>query len=108
MTIETDAPEAMRSLSASDGRRRFEMHLLLLFGGTDAGGIIITPDGKIIHVPGWNPEQLVELSHAVNILREAAQLKTPRLSEAVTSSVIGFVQKELGSHLSEGGVAIAG
>jgi hypothetical protein len=83
---------------------------LFIFGGgfTDAGGWYIGADGKIHKVPGWNPEGVREVSHMVNILREAAQLKTPGLAEAVTSVVIDQVQKELGANLREGDLAIAG
>jgi hypothetical protein len=83
---------------------------LFFFGGygTDAGGWYIGADGKIHKVPGWNPEAVVELQHAVNILREAAQLKTPGLSEAVARVVYDQVQKELGANLREGDLAVAG
>jgi hypothetical protein len=85
------------------------MRLFIMGGGfTDAGGWWIGPDGKIHKVPGWNPEAVREVSHMVNILREAAQLKTPGLAEAVSRVVIDHVQKELGANLREGDLAVAG
>jgi hypothetical protein len=74
--------------------------------GSDAGGWWIGPDGKIHRIPGWNPEAMVELSHAINVIREAGQLKTPGLAEAAIKSVMDFAQKELGQHVKEGGVLV--
>ncbi|MEK6302745.1 MAG: hypothetical protein AABO41_18700 [Acidobacteriota bacterium] len=79
---------------------------IYVIGGTDAGGWYIGSDGKIHKIPGWNPEAMVELGHALNILREAGQLKTPRLAEAAIKSVNAFVQKELSTQLKEGGVVL--
>jgi len=70
--------------------------------GSDAGYWYIGADGKLHHVPGWNPEALAELNAAVNILREATRLKTPGLAEAAIKSVMEFTQKELGTHLKQG------
>jgi len=77
-------------------------------GGTDAGGIIIHPDGTIEVVPGWNPEAFLELSHALNIIREAAQLKTPELAQGAIRSVMGFAQEQVGQYMKEGGVLVIG
>ena len=71
--------------------------------GSDAGYWYIGADGKLHHVPGWNPEALAELSAAVNIIREATRLKTPGLAEAAIKSVMDFTQRELQAHLKEGG-----
>jgi hypothetical protein len=76
--------------------------------GTDAGGWYIGPDGKIHRIPGWNPEAMLELTHALNVLREAALLKTPGLADTAIRSVMGFVQKELGSQIEGGGVLVVG
>jgi hypothetical protein len=82
----------------------------IYFGGfgTDAGGWYIGPDGKIHRVPGWAPEQLKDLSHAINVIREAAQIKTPGVAEHAIKSVMDFAQKELGAHLKEEGVLVLG
>ncbi len=80
----------------------------IIGGGTDAGGWYIGSDGKIHRIPGWNPEAMVELTHALHIIREASRLKTPGLAEHALKSVMDFTQKELGAHLKEGGVLVLG
>jgi len=77
-------------------------------GGTDAGGWYIGPDGKIHRVPGWNPEQLTDISHALRGLRELAQVKTPGVAERVIGSVLETVTKEIGGHVKEGDVLVFG
>ncbi|MEI9932219.1 MAG: hypothetical protein WDM89_17165 [Rhizomicrobium sp.] len=82
---------------------------LVLFGnfGSDAGYWYIGADGKIHHVPGWNPEQLSEVSKVVSILGQLAALKTPGLAERVSSVLTEFVQKEVGAYAKEaGGISI--
>lgn len=75
--------------------------------GTDAGGWYIGRDGKIHRVPGWNPETMTDLSRAVSVIREAAQFKTPGLSEAVLKAgVLDFAFKEVAAHVKEGGVLV--
>ena len=76
--------------------------------GTDAPGWYIGPDGKIHRVPGWNPEAMVDLSSAIKVIRAAAQIKTPGVADAAIKSVMTYVQKELGSHVKEGGVVVIG
>ena len=76
--------------------------------GTDAGGWYIGPDGKIHRVPGWNPEAMTELTHAIRIIREAGQLKTPKLSNAAIKSVMQFAQAELSEQVKGGGVVVIG
>jgi hypothetical protein len=76
--------------------------------GTDAGGWYIGSDGKIHRVPGWNPESMVDLTHAIGVLREASQLKTPGLADAAIRSVMDFAQKELDTHVKGGGVVVIG
>lgn len=80
--------------------------------GSDAGGWYIGADGKIHRVPGWAPEQLTEVTHLLNVLREASQLKTPELAEAITGRVMEMAQRELGEQfgeqLKDGGVIVVG
>jgi hypothetical protein len=73
---------------------------------TDAGGWYIGSDGKIHRVPGWNPEAMVDLAHAVSIIGEAGRLKTPGLAEATIKGVMAFAQKELETHVKSGGVLV--
>lgn len=75
---------------------------------TDAGGWWIGSDGKIHRIPGWNPEAMVEVSHAINVIREAGQLKTPGLAEATIQDVLDFVQKELAANVKENSVVVLG
>jgi hypothetical protein len=35
---------------------------IIFGGGSDGPGIYLTPDGKIGHIPGWNPENWEKLS----------------------------------------------
>ena len=82
---------------------------LVVFGhfGSDAGYWYIGADGKIHRVPGWNPEQLSEVSKAVSILAQAAALKTPGLAERISGVLTDFVKTEVGGHVKEaGGVSI--
>ena len=68
--------------------------------GTDAGGWYIGRDGKIHRIPGWNPEAMVELSHAINVIREAGQLKTPGLADRCHNSRIGAAAADVAFHES--------
>src|SRR5690349_11096870 len=75
--------------------------------GTDAGGWYIGPDGKIHRVPGWNPEAMTDLTRAVSVIRDAAQLKTPRLAESVLKAgVLEFAFKEVQAHVQGGGILV--
>lgn len=76
--------------------------------GSDAGGWYIGPDGKIHRIPGWNPEQMVDLTHALAGLREIAQIKAPGVAERAIGSVLEVVRKEIGSNLKEGDVLVLG
>ena len=85
------------------------MRAIVIGGGTDAPGIIITfENGRIVikHVPGWNPEQFRELGAALNIIREATKLKTPELAEAAAKSVWDFTQKQLDQHVKGDAVLV--
>jgi hypothetical protein len=78
------------------------MRAIVVGGGTDAGGIIITVEnGKLVikRIPGWNPEQFLEIGAALNIIREASKLKAGNVAEAAVKSVWDFAQKELDQHL---------
>jgi hypothetical protein len=76
--------------------------------GSDAGGWYIGPDGKIHRIPGWNPEAMLEMTHAINVIREAGQLKTPGLADTALKGVMEFAQKELATHVKGGGVLVIG
>jgi hypothetical protein len=76
--------------------------------GSDAGGWYIGADGKVHRVPGWNPEQMVEVTHAINALREISQLKTAGLAERLTATLHEVIHKELGAHTKAGDVIVLG
>lgn len=81
--------------------------IIIIGGGTDAPGIAINlHTGKVEKIPGWNPEVMLDLNHAVNVIRHAAQLKTPGLAEKASQSVAQFVQRELGEHVKAGDVLV--
>jgi len=85
------------------------MRSIVVGHGTDGGGVIITiENGKVVikRIPGWNPEQYVELGSALTIIREAAKLKTPNLSEAAIKSVWDFAQKQLDAHVQGDAVVV--
>ena len=87
--------------------------MIIILGhiGSDAGYTYIGSDGKIHHVPGWNPEAMAEFDAAISVMRSASQLKSPGLAEAVVKSVLPFAQKELNTYFKgagEGGVLVAG
>jgi hypothetical protein len=77
---------------------------ITIVGGTDAPGIRIVPDGhggwKIERVPGWNPEQMVELGNGLAVISAASRLKTAGLAEQAIKAVGGLVEKQLGEHVS--------
>ena len=76
--------------------------------GSDAGGWWIGPDGKIHRIPGWNPEQLTEVSHMIAALREVSQLKTAGVAERMVAQLHELVHKELGAHAKAGDVIVLG
>ena len=87
--------------------------MIIILGhiGSDAGYTYIGSDGKIHHVPGWNPEAMAEFDAAISVMKNATQLKTPGLAETVVKGVLPFAQKELNTYFKgagEGGVLVAG
>lgn len=74
--------------------------------GTDGPSVWIDSHG-VVHVqPGWNPEQMLEVSKAVTMLAQAASLKTPGLSQKVSGALVEFVQKEISGHVKDSGISI--
>jgi hypothetical protein len=86
------------------------MNRIIFIGhiGSDAGGWYIGADGKIHRVPGWNPEQMNDVAHLLNGLRDIAQVKTAGVAERVVSGVLDSLKKELGANLKEGDVLVVG
>jgi len=74
---------------------------IIIVGGTDAPGIkIVVENGvvKIVKVPGWNPEQMVELNSALKTISAAARLRSPD-AQSILNAAAKVVQTELG-HLA--------
>jgi hypothetical protein len=101
-------PTAVGPTNGVQVKRRGIMRFIIIGGGTDAGGWYIGPDGKIHKIPGWNPEQLSNVAHALQGLREIAQIKTPGLAERALVPITDMLQKELAGHLKEGDVLVVG
>lgn len=79
----------------------------LLIGGTDAPGIQLVPDGhggwKIVRVPGWNPEQMVELGAAIEATAAGAHLKEAKASQAILKAAGPLVSAQLEKVLGKQG-----
>jgi hypothetical protein len=77
-----------------------EQVILVVGGTTDAPGFKIVPDGhggfKVIPIPGWNPEQAVELGAALRVLASAARIKQPEASHAILNAAAKLANTELG------------
>ena len=86
------------------------MNRIMFIGpvGTDAGGWFIGADGKIHRIPGWEPEQLRDVSHALRGLRELTQVKTAGVAERAVAAVLESVKKQLAGQLKEGDVLVLG
>jgi len=85
-----------------------EQAIIIIGGGTDAPGFKLVPDGhggyKVVPVPGWNPEQSLELSSSLKILAAAARLKQPEASKAIMTAANKLVNQGI-AHLAGGQAA---
>ena len=79
----------------------------LLIGGTDAPGIQLVPDGhggwKIVRVPGWNPEQMLELGSAIEATAAAGHIRDAKASQAILKSAGPLVSAQLDKVLGKQG-----
>jgi hypothetical protein len=93
-----------------------EIEFIVIGGETDAPGIKIVSDGhggiKIVHVPGWNPEQLVELGAALKVIAAAAAIHREDAQHEILHAAIGLAGRELDGVAGEHGagtvVVVAG
>jgi hypothetical protein len=69
--------------------------------GSDAGYWYIGSDGKLHHVGGWGVESMTDVIAALNILREATQIKTPGVAEAMIKGASEFVQREVEKNVNK-------
>lgn len=86
--------------------------MIIILGrlGSDAGYWYIGSDGRVHHSPGWNPEAMAEFDAAIAVMKSAAQLKAPGLTEAVLKNVLPYVQSQVNTYFKgagEGGVVVA-
>jgi hypothetical protein len=76
-----------------------EMTIIVVGGANDAPGFKIVPDGhggfKIVPVPGWDPQQMLELQQAVKIIAAAGRIKHERISHEILQSATRLVASEL-------------
>jgi hypothetical protein len=68
--------------------------------GSDAGYWVFE-NGHWVHVGGWGIENLAEVSRGLQILSDAARLKTPGLRDAISGRLGELVEKELTAHLGD-------
>ncbi len=68
--------------------------------GSDAGYWVFE-NGHWVHHGGWGVDSLADVSRGLAILSEAARLKTPGLSGAVSQRLGEVVEKELAAHLGD-------
>ncbi len=76
-------------------------------GLTDAGGWAIV-NGKIVKIPGWNPEVMIDFSHSIGALRRVSQIKERGVSEVMIKQLMPVVERQMGDHIKEGGIVVVG
>ena len=72
---------------------------------TDAGGWAII-NGKLVRIPGWNPEAFIEVGRALSVLSQVGGIKTPGIADGIVKSLVPFVERELGAHMKDGGIVV--
>jgi len=82
--------------------------MLIVFGhiGSDAGYTYIDSQGNVVHVPGWQPVDRVEMSTALKVLSESSKLKNPGVAKGLNKGVLDYVEKELKAQNITDGVLI--
>ena len=93
----------------SEAKALNEMVFFMVGGANDAPGFKIVPDGhggfKVVPVPGWNPEQAVELGATLKALGSVGRLKRHEAGSIVTS--LGKLASSELHKLTTGGEAAA-
>lgn len=86
--------------------------MFVLFGGGDAGGIYIGPDGKVHRIPPWNPEVLNQLKAVKALVAASTTIKDgalgkeiSALAERISTSVIPHAANIAGASKIDGGIA---
>src|SRR4051812_10244562 len=82
-----------------------EQAIIIIGSGTDAPGLKLVPDGhggyKVVPVPGWNPEQMLELNSALKVLASAGRIKQPDASKAIMTAASKLANEGI-AHLTGG------
>jgi hypothetical protein len=77
--------------------------------GSDAGYWSFE-NGHWVHHGGWGVDSLADVSRSLEILSEAARLRTPGLADSVSKHLSDVVSRELTAHLGDqlkgGGVVV--
>lgn len=78
--------------------------MFIVHGGSDAGGWQLVPDGhggfKIVKVPGWQPEQIREITAALEAVSAVTRVEG-RLSSAVASTAGKFAAEQMRSYFQK-------
>jgi hypothetical protein len=75
------------------------MKMIVLGGfGSDAGYWSFE-NGRWVHHGGWEIETLSEVARSLNMLGDAARLKTPGLANSLSKELSESVEKQLNEHL---------
>lgn len=73
----------------SEEKALSQVVFFMVGGANDAPGFKIVPDGhggfKVVPVPGWNPEQAVELGATLKALGSAGRLRRQEAGSIVSS-----------------------
>ncbi len=87
------------------------MRVVILFGGGDAGGLIIGPNG-VKPIPPFDPRVRVKLRATLALLQASEQLADDELgsvlaehAESLARRTVPEVEKDVGEVGPEGGVA---
>jgi hypothetical protein len=67
--------------------------------GSDAGAVILNPDGSITVIPGWGQGAFEDFKAAVHVVHGASHIKTPGVAGEVIKSAYAFLESELEKHV---------
>lgn len=78
--------------------------MTIIVGGFDGGGWGLVPDAqgnyKFSRIQGFDRDQLNDVNSALNILREAAQLKETGIGRRIAAEAVNIAKEELGRYIS--------
>jgi hypothetical protein len=80
--------------------------LLAIAGADDGPGWLVTPEGKIIRIPGWSPVLMASWVHGLEALRALLRIQANDLAEQLAAKLHQMIAKELPEHLNEGELVV--